>query len=183
MRGRFCAAKLPAGKTRIFLPVTLTPSTACSALGRTTCAWAYPSTLRRTPHLHRSVHPTLRSTPLLHCDAINPPLHCDTVYPLLHCLRPTPSCTAFAKCTLHFFFFFPKCGGTPQRPFYLVLVCLLFVQVQGVRPNALFICFWDQPRLRDFAGKLWRPWTLWFECCWFELNGSGIILEALDTLV
>ena len=40
----------------------------------------------------------------------------------------------------------------------------------------------SNPRLRAFSGKLRRPWPLWFECG-FELDGSGITLENLDTLI
>ena len=40
----------------------------------------------------------------------------------------------------------------------------------------------SSPKLRAFSGKLWRPWTLWFECG-FEVDGSRITLETLDTLV
>ena len=40
----------------------------------------------------------------------------------------------------------------------------------------------SSPRLRAFSGKLWRFWTLGFESG-FELDGSGINLETLDSLV
>ena len=121
----------------------------CSALGRTPCTWVcilhlsagVPPTCTGAYALHNGLLPSctairfvpsctrayppppaLRSTPLLHCDAIYLRLHFDTFFFFL------PECSGYAP--MHFLFYFwcvfspQRAGGYASVHFFVFFLCV-----------------------------------------------------------